>query len=71
MNDEDKFTQCVKMWLNIGELKGRLQRENEVLRVLLNQELDDSELKRLIKENEELKQKYLDTLIEYIENNQK
>ena len=55
MNDEDKFTQCVKMWLRIGELKARLQRENEVLRVLLNQELDDSELKRLIKENEELK----------------
>lgn len=64
MNDEDEFTQCVKMWLTIGELKERLQRENEALRVLLNQEFDDSELKRLIselkrliKENEELKTK--------------
>lgn len=58
MNDEDKFTQCVKMWLRIGELKARLQRENEVLRALLNSENVDSELtelKRLIKENEELK----------------
>lgn len=55
MNDEDKFAQCVKMWLRIGELKARLQRENEVLRALLNQEDIDSELKRLIKENEELK----------------
>lgn len=71
MNDEDKISQCIKMWLHIGELKARLQRENEVLRALLNQEFDDSELKKLIKENEELKQKYLDTLIEYIENNQK
>lgn len=51
MNDEDKFAQCVKMWLRIGELKGRLQRENEVLRALLNQEDIDSELKILIKEN--------------------
>ena len=58
MNDEDKFTQCVKMWLRIGELKARLQRENEVLKALLNPEDVDSEfteLKRLIKENEELK----------------
>jgi hypothetical protein len=58
MNDEDKFAQCVKMWLRIGELKARLQRENEVLRALLNPENVDSELtelKRLIKENEELK----------------
>ena len=60
MNDEDEFTQCVKMWLRIGELKARLQRENEVLRALLNPENVDSELtelKRLIKENEELKTK--------------
>ena len=60
MNDEDKFAQCVKMWLHIGELKARLQRENEVLRALLNPENVDSELtelKRLIKENEELKTK--------------
>lgn len=57
MNDEDKISQCVKMWLHIGELKARLQRENEVLRVLLNQEDIDSELKMLIKENEELKTK--------------
>jgi hypothetical protein len=57
MNDEDKFAQCVKLWLRIGELKARLQRENEVLRALLNQEDIDSELKMLIKENEELKTK--------------
>lgn len=58
MNDEDKFTQCVKMWLRIGELKARLQRENEVLKALLNPEdvgSEFTELKRLIKENEELK----------------
>lgn len=62
MNDEDKFTQCVKMWLNIGELKARLQRENEVLETLLNPENVDSELtelKRLIKENEGLKTKVI------------
>lgn len=62
MNDEDKFTQCVKMWLRIGELKARLQRENEVLTALLIPENADSELtelKRLIKENEELKTKVI------------
>lgn len=62
MNDEDEFTQCVKMWLHIGELKARLQRENEVLRALLIPENVDSELtelKRLIKENEELKIKVI------------
>lgn len=60
MTEEDKFSQCVKMWLRIGELKARLQRENEVLTALLNPENVDSELtelKRLIKENEELKTK--------------
>lgn len=62
MNDEDIFSQCVKMWLRIGELKARLQRENEVLKALLNPENVDSELtelKRLIKENEELKTKVI------------
>lgn len=29
MNDEDEFSQCIKMWLYIGELKARLQREPE------------------------------------------
>ncbi|MBQ5848361.1 MAG: hypothetical protein IIW49_05540 [Treponema sp.] len=57
MNDEDKISQCIKMWLYIGELKTRLQRENEVLEMLLNPENVDSELKRLIKENEGLKTK--------------
>lgn len=56
---EDESTQCIKMWLHIGELKARLQRENEVLEALLIQEDIDSELKRLIKENEELKQKLI------------
>lgn len=58
MTEEDEFTQCVKMWLHIGRLKERLQRENEVLELLLIPENIDSELtelKRLIKENEELK----------------
>ena len=59
MTKEEEISQCIKMWLHIGELKGRLQRENEVLRALLNQEDIDSELKRLIKENEELKQKLI------------
>lgn len=62
MNDEDKFAQCVKLWLRIGELKARLQRENEVLEMLLNPENVDSELtelKRLIKENEGLKTKVI------------
>lgn len=59
MTKEEEISQCIKMWLQIGELKARLQRENEVLRVLLIQEDIDSELKILIKENEELKQKLI------------